>query len=196
MNTPLQVLVFGGSFDPPTLAHEAIIRACLDLPGFDEVWAMPSGTRADKSIATSDADRLAMLQTVHSTSFGGDPRLVVTDFELRLPRPTETRVTLRELAVRYPTTGFWLVMGGDSYRNLPNWVGANEYMHDLRLVVVTEEELSITDSDRMRQLHLPAPIQRVSSTEIRETVARGGDVSAWISPAVAEYIARHRLYDR
>jgi nicotinic acid mononucleotide adenylyltransferase len=61
MTNKRKILLFGGSFSPPTLAHEAIIAACLDMKDFDEVWVMPSGDRADKVIAIQDEDRLKML---------------------------------------------------------------------------------------------------------------------------------------
>ena len=59
-----KVVVFGGSFSPPTLAHTEIIARCLAVPGVDEVWLVPSGSRTDKNIAVTAADQLAMLKIV------------------------------------------------------------------------------------------------------------------------------------
>lgn len=77
MNTPemKEIAVFGGTFNPPTLAHQEIIEACLQHPTFDEVWVMPSGERADKDITVEAEDRIAMLEAVKSDVFAGDERL-------------------------------------------------------------------------------------------------------------------------
>jgi len=189
-----RIAVFGGSFNPPTLAHEAIIRRCLELPQFDEVWVLPSGSRADKAIPTNDQHRLEMLHAMHSASFADDPRLVISDFELRLPRPTETRRTIRELAVVYPDAEFWFVYGNDSYRDMPNWPGAAEFMDDIRALVFGEAAYLPAASDRLCPLPLPAEMSDVSSTAIRAAAVRGGGVGAWVSPAVASYIEQNALY--
>src|SRR5688500_12607443 len=96
------ILVFGGSFSPPTLAHEEILRRCLSLPQFDEVWAMPSGDRLDKTIPAEDEDRLAMLEIVKTERFANNPRLHVSAFELELPQPTNTFDTLHWLRAQFP----------------------------------------------------------------------------------------------
>ena len=81
MEAKRNVLIFGGGFNPPTPAHEAIIGACLEMPQFDEIWLMPSGDRLDKSIDSEDRDRLQMLEIVKSERFGDNPRLHVSDFD-------------------------------------------------------------------------------------------------------------------
>src|SRR6185369_6587064 len=99
-----RIILYGGSFNPPTIAHEAILQACLALPGFDEVWVMPSRTREDKEITVSDANRLQMLSILQQYAFTGESRLKISDFELKLPAPTRTARTLPALAAAYPGT--------------------------------------------------------------------------------------------
>src|SRR5215813_4590567 len=100
--TRRHILVFGGAFNPPTLAHEAIIRECLALPQFDEVWLMPSGDRLDKQISSSDHDRRHMIRLVHQHAIAQHPRLRVSDFELRRSPPTQTYETVYALQQRHP----------------------------------------------------------------------------------------------
>lgn len=60
-------IIYGGAFNPPTRAHQAILQACIDyaeqLSVDAEVWLMPSGDRVDKKIEASYADRLELLSS-------------------------------------------------------------------------------------------------------------------------------------
>jgi nicotinate-nucleotide adenylyltransferase len=38
------------------------------------------------------------------------------------------------------------------------------------------------------------PPMKISASDVRARVARGGDISALVPPAVASYIERERLY--
>jgi len=189
-----QVVIFGGSFNPPTLAHEAIIRACLALPQFDEVWVMPSGNRADKTILVSDEHRLQMLRLVKASSFQDNTRLIISDFELQLPRPSETRRTLAELHKTYPAVNFWFAMGGDSYHTLPTWPGADEFMPGLQLVVFTGPGTQVAAQDHVLPITLPPEFDDTSSTEVRNLVAHHTSASALVSPAVLEYVTMQHIY--
>lgn len=188
------IIIFGGSFNPPTRAHEAIIRECLAQPLFDEVWVMPSGSRADKTIPTSDQDRLQMLQLLRHDSFADDPRMVVSDFELQLPRPTATRHTVRALTAAYPDVEFWFAFGDDSLRTMPTWPGAEEFMQNMRMIIFSADPDLPAPSDKRRFVPLPAEMRLVSSTAVRAAATNGGDVDLWVSPAIADYVARRGLY--
>ncbi len=191
-DSPSRVLLFGGSFNPPTLAHEAIMRACLALPGFDEMWVLPSGSWAGKTIDTDDECRLQMVRLVHCEVFASDPRLRVSDFELRLPRPTRTSRTLRTLHEAYPGTDFWFACGGDSYHTMPDWPEADEFMPGLGLVVFTDTP--VPEGPRLLRLQLPADVQHDSSTEARALLARGADASHLVSRTVLDYCLAHQVY--
>ncbi|HSX17083.1 MAG TPA: nicotinate-nicotinamide nucleotide adenylyltransferase [Patescibacteria group bacterium] len=193
MTSP-RVLIFGGSFNPPTLAHEAIITACLALPQFDEVRVMPSGSRADKQITVSDEARLEMLHMVHKQTFASNPRLRISDFELQLPRPTRLHRTVSELVKKYPDTEFWFAFGGDAYKAMDSWYNANEFIQNLRIVVFTEHDVPEAATGRALHLNIPSPFREMSSSEVRAAIARGADASAWVSQPVLRYIAAHHLY--
>lgn len=185
-----RILVFGGAFNPPTLAHEAIVRACLALPEFSEVWAMPSGDRLDKTIEASDADRLAMLRLVKEASFGGDPRLVVSDFELCLPRPTKTSSTVAALERAYPDNDFWFAYGADSYRQMPSWPDGATLQQKLRVVLFGRTSDDAVAGKKLHTIDLPD----ISATHIRHAAAAGKKLDSLVSAPVAHYLQQHRLY--
>lgn len=195
-SNPQEVIVFGGSFNPPTRAHESIIRTCMQQPGFDEVWVMPSGDRDDKHMASSDADRLAMLEALKQDDFGNDPRLQISDFELRLPQPTQTIRTVGALALAYPRTNFWFVYGADSYASMPEWENGQELQQNLSVLLLPREGTPLpSPSPNIR--YLIGDLEdaaAISSTKVREAVGQRQDFAPFVSNAVRKYIQARKLY--
>lgn len=189
MSAGKRVLVFGGAFYPPTAAHEAILAECLKLPDFDEVWLMPSGDRRDKAVREDDR-RLTLLEVVKQVSFADDPRLVVSDFELNLPRPTNTYDTTQSLAQAFPDYAFSYVFGSDSYRDMPHWKRGTELQRDLSIVLVMRGVGSLPERAGITQLTLPVELSRISSTAARQALAEGLPLEGLVSPAIANYLAR------
>lgn len=190
-----KIIVFGGSFSPPTLAHEAIIRACLALSGFDAVWVMPSGDRRDKSMTASDTDRLAMLGLMKRGRFHSDPRLIISDFELRLQRPTATYQTVAALQQAYPEAVFWFALGADSYESMitPAWEHGEELRQSLNIIVVGR--IGMTLPGRRGLLALPVDTHEgISSTVARARISSRRSAKGIVSEPVHRYIREHYLY--
>ena len=181
-----QILIFGGGFSPPTLAHEAIVRVCLALPEFDEVWTMPSGDRLDKQVAFRDAARMDMLRLARAASFANDPRLVVSDFELKLPRPSQTYSTVEALREAFPHAEFTFVFGADSYESMPSWPRGAELQESLSMVVFGSARRNLPANVRYIQIIEYADI---SSTQARAALAKGKSLAGMVSPAIADYLA-------
>ena len=195
MQRPRQILIFGGAFNPPTLAHEAAIAACLDLPQFDEVWIMPSGDRDDKHIGTADSHRLAMLALIVAERFNNNPRLQLTDFELRLARPNATYRTLNALRQTHPGTTFWFAFGTDSYRTMPTWPNGTQLQKDLQHIVLFAREGQVANVTHALTCTIAPQLSGLSSTAARKMHASGKPLNGVVSPAIEHYIRRHRLYE-
>jgi nicotinate-nucleotide adenylyltransferase len=179
----MHIIIFGGTFDPPTLAHEAIIAACLQEKGIDEVWVMPSGQRPDKPQMRDDAERLALLRAVKETSFQNEPRLRISDFEMRLPQPTETTATVVALEESYPGYTFWFVFGADSYQDMPAWRGGIELQRRLHMIVVPRGPHALPAAGR-RVRHISVPDTGISSTLVRQRLREGRTVTDLVSAGV------------
>lgn len=198
MNTEqiTEVAVFGGAFNPPTLAHQEIIQACLDHPQFDEVWVMPSGERSDKADMLQAGARLAMLEAMKDDVFAGDDRLQVTDFEIALPGETETIKTVEALQTAYKGVRFWMVYGADTYERMPTWRGGEELRRTLPMLVMPREGYAMpAESERVRHLPLIDPAMlAMSSTLVREAVAEQEPFGHMVCKAVGEYMRTWSLY--
>lgn len=195
---PKRVGVFGGAFDPPHIAHMALVEAALDVFKLDELRLIPTGQAWHKARALSAAShRLAMCQL----AFGSITKVVIDPREMLRPGPSYTVDTLRELSNEFLGADLFLMMGGDQARALASWRDWQEILR-LAIICVAEREdvtganlpftAPIGFESRFRQLHLPA--MPVSATDIRSRIAAQHSVATLVFEPVARYIDEHHLY--
>jgi nicotinate-nucleotide adenylyltransferase len=190
--------VFGGSFDPPHIAHRALADAALQQLRLDELRIVPTGQAWHKARNLSPAQhRLAMA----GLAFAGQARVVVDPREIRRAGPSYTVDTLRELHAEQPGCVIFLVIGQDQAASLPTWHAWEEVVRLATICVAERPDVpgaapspasEAPRASAYRQLDFPQ--QSVSATDIRQRIARGQGVGALVGPAVARYIADHHLY--
>jgi nicotinate-nucleotide adenylyltransferase len=186
-----EIAVYGGTFDPPTRAHEAIMRACLAVDGIDELWIMPSGYRQDKPGMSPNESRLGLLQSLLDDEFDEFPVRLST-FEMNLPQPTETQRTTTALAEAYPMHQFWYVFGADSIATMNTWGGGELLRQTLHILAVPRSGYDLpAETDRIR--HLPigeVALAGISSSAVRSALCAGDPVEHLVSPVVARQLRR------
>jgi nicotinate-nucleotide adenylyltransferase len=189
--------VFGGSFDPPHLAHLALARVARDTLALDEVLWLPAGQPWQKGGHTraSGVQRAAMLRLLTA----GEPGFVVDPRELHRPGPSYTADTLRELAAEHPGAALFLVIGADQLGRLDTWYDSGEIIRLSTLAVAAREGQAVQPPATWagRQLvwrELPLPRIDISATEVRRRLAAGEPVSPLVGEAVAGYIDQQHLY--
>lgn len=193
---PGALALFGGSFDPPHLAHlalAALARDTLDAP----VRWLPAGQpwqKAGRRLADG-AHRAAMVQRL----IDGQPRMALDRRELDREGPTYTIDTVRELAAEHPGTPLWLVIGQDQYARLHTWHQAPALLQAAGLAVAARDGVAPAVPPELAALPhrlrvLPLPAMPISATDVRHRVAGGLPVSPMVGDAVAGYIDLHHLY--
>lgn len=198
MNGKQRVGLLGGTFDPPHNGHLRLAEAALEQLGLERVLFIPVGDPTHKSRAdlTSVSDRVAMtvLATVERDGF----QLDLTD-ALR-PEPHYTVTLLPLLLAQNKGTQFWLVMGGDSLRDLHTWHLPDALLTMCRLAVLPRPGAAL-DWDQL-EARFPNIRERVdlltgetidlSSTRLRNNPT---EIAPHVPPPVFNYISRHKLYD-
>jgi nicotinate-nucleotide adenylyltransferase len=184
------VVVFGGSFSPPTQAHEAIVRQCLALAGFDEVWLVPSSDRTDKNISVPPQQQMEMLEILASDVFLGNPRLKINHTELKRGIATETYDTYQEFLRDYPATDFWFVFGSDSYATIRTWLNGDWLAQNLPVLLVERNGHALPPAAaHIRHLApLPGRIAPISSTLVRAKLKAHEDIRQLVPGPVADYV--------
>jgi nicotinate-nucleotide adenylyltransferase len=197
-----RVGIFGGAFDPPHQAHEALARCAVEQLKLDELRIFPTGQAWHKDRTTSPAEHRAAMAHL---AFDGLPHVVVDERELSRPGPTYTVDTLAELAAENPGAELFLVIGADQAQAFDRW---RAWQRILELATISiagravgeraaglfSPELPAEIAARARLAPLQMPPMDVSATAIRARIAAGLRADALLAPAVARYIDLHHLY--
>ena len=169
-------VIFPGSFDPVHRGHIRLAAHVASLPEVNEVWLLPSRRNPLKDHAVLAGD-------------------AVSDIELGLPYPSYSITTLRELKCRFPDRDFRILIGSDNWPTFPHWRQAEAILRDFGLLIYPRPGYDIYGTlPEMVSLLDHSPLFPYSSTQVREKVACGDDLTQILDPRVARYIADHKLY--
>lgn len=194
--------VFGGAFDPPHVAHQAMARAAVAQFKLDLLRIIPTGSAWHKARPLTDAThRLAMVHL----AFDDIQPSCVDCREIERQGPTYTIDTLLALKAEHPDAELFLFIGEDQARAFKSWHRWEEISHMSTVVVAQRPETQDdTASPNFAQWHnggLSADVQRldmtpqaVSATDIRSRIARGSTMPPLLPLSVQRYIEQHRLY--
>ena len=179
--------ILGGTFDPVHNAHLAMARAALDHLKLDKVLFIPTGApRYRHPASASGEDRVAMLRL----ALTDEPRFEVDTRELQPGASGYTVDTLRALRSELPAADLYLLMGADQYEKLATWHRPDEVQRLAKIAVFGRPGIQLKENVKL----IPMQPVSVSASEIRARVKRGEDLGALLPPAVANHIARRRLY--
>lgn len=185
--------IFGGSFNPVHIGHMMVASYMAQFTPLDAVWLTlsplnPLKARPEELIP--DLQRLAMLRL----AINNTPGLGVCDLELSMPRPSYTINTLRALAKRFRNKRFKLIIGSDNWKIFNQWREADEILDTYGVYVYPRPGYAIQNRlvDGMDVVN--APMADLSSTFIRQGIARGKDMNFFLPPHVNEYILSNHLY--
>jgi nicotinate-nucleotide adenylyltransferase len=199
------IAVFGGTFDPPHKGHVSLAGDVISSGAADKVVFVPAFRpphKPDSPVSEFNA-RLDMLKL----AIAGKKKFVVSDIEGRRSGPSYTFDTLGEFSRLYPDSEIRLLIGSDSLNLLHTWYRAEELVHNWPLLVYPRighaslrEELYLNWGNKVAEkllgYILPMPLYDFASTDIRNKIIKGEDVSGLLDPDVYGYIMENGIYNR
>lgn len=189
----MRIGIYSGSFDPIHTGHAMVANYCAQWGGVDEVWLMVSRLNPLKegTHPIDDLHRLRMAKLVAEQCHG----VKASDFELGLPLPSYTYVTLCRLREQYPGHEFVLIVGSDNWANFGRWRDAHKIIREFGLLIYPRPGYEIPEEPPHGVEVLPSgPTAHISSTFVRESVAQGANINFFVPSVVAKYIEEHKLY--
>jgi nicotinate-nucleotide adenylyltransferase len=194
--------ILGGTFDPVHAGHIFVAEEARIRLSLDRVLFIPAGTpwlKVDHEI-TAATHRVEMVRL----AIAKHEHFELSTVEVDRGGPSYTVDTLDELRARPEDGELYLIMGLDSFVELPQWKDAERLVRLCRLVVVPRYGSNLPEFrevarrlggiSRENVVILDSPMIGISSSGIRDRVSRGLPIDYLVPGEVERYIIAHGLY--
>ena len=183
-----KIVVMGGSFNPPTIAHQRLLLGAVNALGADQGIFVPSShtyvsikmrrAKLPKEVLREEV-RLRMLQAMCRE----DPRLTVDDCEFHRTEKGYTYESMESIQEKYPDAELYFLSGGDKVSVISRWHRIREFLDRFKILVVKRDgddpETGLRENPFLRE-HLdrfqiiPAPdgVEGISSSAVRDRLRK------------------------
>ena len=187
----MKIAIYGGSFNPMHRGHELIVEYILKNLNMDKIIIVPVGipSHRENNLEQSDT-RLKICREI----FKDNSKIEVSDIEIKSDGKSYTYDTLIKLIEVYGKNNeFFEIIGEDSLKNFKTWKNYKELLKICKLIVFrrNDDEDKEIDKEFFKNSNiiiLKNEYYNYSSTEIREKVKNGEDISNLVNKNVEKII--------
>ncbi len=191
----MKIGIFGGTFNPVHNGHINLVKNFKRELTLDKVLIIPTATPPHKQAEqlASGEDRLQMC----SLAFKGLAE--VSDTEISRGGKSYTVNTLETLKEIYKDDTFYFLVGSDMLLSFKRWYRWEDILAMCTLCAAdrnNEETCRDADAEFFKKvIFCDFPKTVVSSSEIREKIKKGEDISSLVPQEIELYIKEKGLYD-
>jgi nicotinate-nucleotide adenylyltransferase len=189
----MKIGLYFGSFNPIHNGHLIIANYIVQNTDLEQVWFVVSPQNPLKKSSTllNEYHRLYLVQV----SIEDEPALKASDIEFRLPKPSYTIDTLTYLSEKFPSHQFSVIMGSDSFQNLPEWKNYRQLLSTYHVYVYERPGFEPKNIYADAQVNfLKAPLLEISSTYIRKIISSGKSIRYLVPEKVRLEIEQNGYY--
>ena len=179
--------LYGGSFDPIHNGHLILARDAMERLELDKVIFLPariSPHKLDRPPAPPEA-RCLML----ATAIADEPCFEMDACEIEREGPSFTIDTVQLFRNRYPGAKLYYFIGDDNLPELDTWRDIANLRESAHFVVLSRAGMPFLSEFPIITRHI-----EISSTEIRNRIARGLSVRYMVPLPACDVIAKLGLY--
>ena len=154
------IALFGGSFDPPHIAHETVVKEALKIKDVDKVVLMPTFLNPFKSNSCAPSElRLLWLKKI----FASYENVEISSYEVDLKTKVSSIDSVKYLLKRYKK--IYLIIGADNLKSLHLWDRYDELKSLVTFVVATRDKIKVPDNFLTLKVE-----DTISSTKLRDDI--------------------------
>jgi len=188
----MKIGLFFGSFNPIHHGHLMVASFIANHTDLKQVWLVvsPQNPHKTQSSLLNEYDRLHLAQL----AIEDDTQIKVSDIEFKLPKPSYTIDTLTYLQEKYPQHQFYVIMGSDSFQNLPKWKNFEALIKNYQFIVYKRPGFEIIEDYGADVQYLEAPMLELSATLIRNNCKDGITIRYLVPEGVRLEIERNNYF--
>ena len=199
----VKIGIYGGTFNPVHTGHIHAAKQATEILGLDKLIMIPDRIAPHKEIpagSPTPEQRLQMLRI----AVEGEPKIEVSDIELKREGKSFTYLTVEALSELYPEAELYLLMGTDMFLSFHTWREPQRITEKATLAVMYRGEKGEQEKIDACKARMEAEGVRValvknetipiSSTQLRRLIAFRC-AAGFLPGGVEEYIRCHSLYD-
>lgn len=197
----MRIGVLGGTFNPIHTGHLILAENAYEALQLDQVLFIPSGISylKEKETVLPTEARLKMVELATESN----PHFFVSRMEIERKGNSYTYVTLEQLRTKQDAELFF-IGGADTLFGISGWKEPQRIFDAATIVIaprdgmqyekLLEEKKRLIDLYRAKIILLATSDLAISSTDLRERIARGQSVRYYIPDPVLHYISKKGFY--
>lgn len=179
---------FGGSFNPPTIAHLEIVKTALNKFNLDRIIIVPMGDKYDKKGLLPFKYRYQMLEIM----FKNFDNVEISSLQVNQQNRTYAIDTFEIIDEKYKNDERFFIMGLDNFVNIKKWKDSEKLLDNRKYIVFKRNSLQEEISNKNVQYFDIE--QNISSTIARNKIKSGKDLTNVLENSVIDYINQNGLY--
>jgi nicotinate-nucleotide adenylyltransferase len=199
MKPHVEILLFGGAFDPPHLGHLTVVAEILEAGLADQVELIPVGEHPFNKIMTSAHLRLKLTKLAFAKLIKKYPtKVIINEFELKSKQISYSYETALDCTKRNPGINIGFLIGSDNLIHFKDWKYGRELLDLVSLFVYprpgfSKKKLQNYLEPKMHWLD-EVTLVDCSSTLVRDLLKKQQPIpSGWLEPSVLEFIQKNLL---
>ena len=193
---------FGGSFNPPSMAHKTCATRIVDEMKLDKLFFVPVGDSYQKTGLINEKHRYNMLKLICE----GNKKLDVYDIELNKNINFKAIDVFKIIKNNFKDDEIYYVMGADNFINILSWKNSDELIKDYKYILLNRYDINLENEIMMNDklyknrdnFYISNEFKKmsISSSDIRKEV-RSRDkavINELIDEKVLQYIEQNNLY--
>lgn len=206
MNDKNMIILFGGTFNPPTNAHLKIILEIQKQFSNAKIIIIPVNDFYQKNHKIPSFHRFNMCKLL----FGNKLNIEISDYEIKNTKHSYTLDTLNYFQSIYPDQDIYWLMGSDNLNDIINWYHPEDILNKYNLLV-TQRNIKENISQIINKYDLLKKYKKsiyqiiieynlyekdCSSTLVRNKIANNNieDIFKYIKKEILYYIEKNNLY--
>jgi nicotinate-nucleotide adenylyltransferase len=193
----MKIGLYGGTFDPPHNAHLKLADWVQKELEIDIVYFIPAAIHAFKK--NSDLSPPLLRLKMVENAITGYSKFRASRIEIDRPETSYTVNTVQNFRQfeNLPDCELFYIMGYDNLAEFHRWKDPDIILNLAEIIVIrrsVEEEKEIDDKIADKVRFLDSPIIDLSSTDIRNMIKSGKDISYLIPSSVLGVVNEYELY--